>query len=174
MVNEPPFHCQGDPVRRGNMELTCRFQSPLAPRKARNWPSFINDQTRAYLEPSLTSLTCTASISSLLPTSQAAQAHRQSLTNSACAQACPTGLFRAHTPRNPSAVTKSGCLTSAKGKHHLTPLLRAHKFSPSTSALVLPGSWGKLAFPFLSPATHTLHPPPELLPPSHLKGRVTF
>lgn len=22
MVNEPPFHCQGDPARRGNMEFT--------------------------------------------------------------------------------------------------------------------------------------------------------
>lgn len=154
MENEPPFHCQGDPVRRGNAELTCHFQSPLASRKARNCPTFINDRSRAYLEPSLTSLTCTASISSLLPTSQAAQAHRQSLTNSACAQACPTGLFRAHTPRNPSTGPKTGCLTSAKGKHHLTHLLRllstkrSHKFSPSTSALVLPGSWGKLAFPF--------------------------
>lgn len=148
------------------MELTCRFQSPLAPRKARNWPSFINDQTRAYLEPSLTSLTCTASISSLLSTSQAAQAHRQSLTNSACAQACPTGLLRAHTPRNPSAVTKTGCLTSAKGKHHLTPLLRAHKFKPLHICTCLAWELGKTGLPFLSPATHTLHPPPRTPPPT--------
>lgn len=121
MVNEPPFHCQGDPARRGNMELTRHFPSLLAAQKVRNWPSFINDWTRAYLEPSLTSLTCTASsISSLLPTSQAVQAHRQSLTNSACAQACPTGLLRAHTPRNPTTGPKTGCLTSTKHKHHLT------------------------------------------------------
>ncbi|XP_031201670.1 wiskott-Aldrich syndrome protein homolog 1-like [Mastomys coucha] len=34
MVNEPPFHCQGDPARRGNMELTRHFPSLLAAQKA--------------------------------------------------------------------------------------------------------------------------------------------
>lgn len=145
------------------------FPSLLAPQQARNWPSFINDRTRAYLEPSLTSLTCTASISSLLPTSQAVQAHRQSLTNSACAQACPTGLFRAHTLRNPPAGPKTGCLTSAKSKYHLTPSCgcshnqESSQIQPFHIRTCLVWELGKTGLPFQSSTT----PHPCTLPSIH-------
>lgn len=122
------------------------------------------------LEPSLTSLTCTASISSLLPTTQAVQAHRQSLTNSACAQACPTGLFRAHTPRNPSAGPKTGCLTSEKGKHHLTPTCgcshnqEGSQIQPFHICTCLVWVLGKTGLPFQSSATHPHSTPTPLTP----------
>lgn len=80
------------------MALTRRVPGLLASQKARNWPSFINDRDWGLFgaKPHIPNLYCQYLLP--LPTSQAVQAHRQSLTNSACAQACPTGLLRTHTP----------------------------------------------------------------------------